>query len=157
MKKFKNKYNIRYIHEKKYLGTIGCLSLVSKTKEPIIVINGDLITNVDFKKVLEDHKNKKSDITICAKSYNYSLPYGEIQFKNKKFYQLVEKPSKPHLINSGIYIINPDVKKYLKKNKTLMMNALIDKLKKLKKKINVYPLYENWIDIGSKKDYLTNK
>ena len=154
---YSKKYNIKFIHEKKYLGTIGSLAFVSKTKDPIIVINGDLITKVKFKDILESHNKKKADITICAKSYNYSLPYGEIQFRNKKFFNLIEKPNKPHLINSGIYVINPEMIKFLKKNKPKMMNSFIEDLKDLKKKINVFPFYEDWTDIGSKQEYFKNR
>ena len=120
-------------------------------------MNSDLLTNIDFKDVINFHNKTKSDLTICAKSFNYSLPYGEIQFKNKKFFKLVEKPIKPHLINSGIYVVKPKIIKYIIKGKPLMMNNFINTLNKKKKKISIYPIFEEWSDIGDKKEYLKQK
>ncbi len=157
LSKYKSIYNIRFIKEKKYLGTIGSLAFIQNTDLPIIVMNSDLLTNIDFKDVINFHNKTKSDLTICAKSFNYSLPYGEIQFKNKKFFKLVEKPIKPHLINSGIYVVKPKIIKYIIKGKPLMMNNFINTLNKKKKKISIYPIFEEWSDIGDKKEYLKQK
>ncbi len=157
LSKYKNLYNIKFIKEKKYLGTIGSLAFIQNTDLPIIVMNSDLITNIDFKDVIDFHKKTNSDLTICAKSFNYSLPYGEIEFKNKKFFKLVEKPIKPHLINSGIYVVKPKIIKYIKKGDPLMMNSFIDLLNKKRKKISIYPIFEEWSDIGDKKEYLKHK
>ncbi len=126
--------NIDYIHEKKYLGTAGSLSLINlkKTLFPIIVTNSDLITSIDYYNLINYHKKKKSDITICGKNKVFKMPYGEIIQKYEKVKKIVEKPNINHLVNAGVYVFGKNIIKHLKKNQKIMMNDLIMKQSKKK-------------------------
>tara|TARA_Y100000389_G_C17436330_1_gene505764 strand:+ start:931 stop:1998 length:1068 start_codon:yes stop_codon:yes gene_type:complete len=142
--------DINYIEEKKPLGTIGSLSLieVDKIKEPIIIMNSDIITELNFDDLLEFHKLNKSDATICTSKYEYQVPYGEVVSTNLDVKELLEKPKKTINISAGIYVLEKKILKILIKNAYLDMPILLKKLIKSKKKVTIFPLYEYWTDIG---------
>lgn len=147
--------NITYVHEKKFLGTAGSLSLIDlkKTVFPIIVANSDSISEVDYNNLISYHCTKKSDLTICAKNKVFEMPYGEILQYRDQVSKIIEKPTIYHLINAGIYVLNKELLKILVKNKKCMMNDFITHQLKNNKKVFSYPVYENWIDIGNKVDF----
>ena len=153
------KVNIDYIDEKKYLGTAGSLSLIDykKTLFPIIVTNSDLISEIDYYNLINYHNKKKSDLTICGKNKLFKMPYGEILQKYEKVNKIIEKPSIFHLVNAGVYVLNKNILKDIKKKKRLMMNEYIAQQIKKNKKVFCYPVYENWIDIGSKIDFYNHR
>jgi dTDP-glucose pyrophosphorylase len=145
--------NIDYLSEKKPLGTAGALSLInSDSKEPIIVLNGDVVSNLNFMKLLDFHKKSKMQITMCAANHSISIPYGVIEIKGSKIIKLKEKPIKNYLVNAGIYVISRAVLKKIDKNKKIDMTELIDQYLKINK-VAAYPIYEDWADIGTLKDY----
>lgn len=153
------KVNINYIHEKKFLGTAGSLSLIDikKTLFPLVVANSDLLSDIDYKNLVDYHSTKKADITICGKNKFFEMPYGEILENQEKVKAIIEKPKTYHLVNAGVYVFDKKILRQIKRGKKLMMNELITAQLKKKKKIFCYPIYENWIDIGNKIDYKSNK
>jgi dTDP-glucose pyrophosphorylase len=155
----KLKVNIDYIDEKKYLGTAGSLSLIDfkKTIFPLIVTNSDLISDIDYYNLIKYHNKKKSDFTICGKNKIFKMPYGEVLQKNEKVNMIIEKPSIFHLVNAGVYVINKNLLRNTIRNKKLMMNEYIVRLLKKDKKVFCYPVYENWIDIGNKIDFYSQR
>jgi len=149
-KKFK-KYKIKYIEEKKPLGTAGCLSLLNhkKVKDNILIYNGDIITDLNVKNLLKFHLDTNSDITVCAKQFSNTNPYGQISFNGHKIDKIIEKPNKPNFVNAGIYII----KKKMIKNMRITFQDMPDFIhSKIKSgcSVNIYPIYEYWIDMGNK-------
>ena len=136
------------------MDTAGSLSLLSldKIKDPIIVKNGDIITNVNYDELLNFHNQHNKSITVCASEYKVSIPFGSIKTINGVISNITEKPTIKHHINAGIYVINPDIIKNMKHNIPISM---IDLLNKYIRTGNViaYPLYESWIDIGSPEDF----
>ena len=159
IKKLKNgtKYGLKinYIQEKKALGTAGCLAfLKNKTTQPIIVSNCDVVTDMNYLKLLEFHIKKKSDLTVVIKEHQSVNPFGQIKIKYMKISNIIEKPISLSYINAGIYVINPDILKYIKKNQELDMNSLIVRLLTLKKKVFPYPITEKWSDVS---EYLKKK
>ena len=143
---------INYFKERKKLGTAGPLFYLKrlKLKEPLLVINGDIYTNLNFKKLLNYHKNNKNDFTVCCHDYYTNIPYGVIDKKNKSL--IIEKPKIKHTVNSGIYVIEPKILKFLKQKVYLNMNDLINKLH-LNKKIGIYKITESILDIGTFSSY----
>ena len=140
---------INYIEEKKPLGTAGSIGLITKKiKDPILVINGDLVSQVNFDSLLKFHYDNKSDMTICVKKNFTKIQYGVIEIDNTHVVNLVEKPTYSYFTNAGIYIINPSIYKIIKKNTYLNMSDLILKAKKNNKKIIAYPIHEFWEDAG---------
>ncbi len=141
--------NIEYLEENKPLGTAGALKLLPKTlKNPIIVINGDLLTKTNFQDVLEYHSLNSADITICAREHLLNSPYGVIEVDGISFKSMIEKPSFRQLVNAGIYVLNPSILEFIKPDKYIDMPKLINLSKEDSKKIIVYPVHEYWLDVG---------
>lgn len=147
-------YNLKinYFKERKKLGTAGPLFYFKKLKlrEPLLVINGDIYTNLNFKNLMNYHYDNKNDLTVCCHDYYTDIPYGVIDKKNKTL--INEKPRIKHTVNSGIYVIEPKILKFLKNKVYLNMNDLINKLHP-KKKIGIYKITESILDIGTFSSY----
>ena len=156
-KYFKKNYktfNIKIIKEKKFLGTAGPLSLLNlKTiSHPILVLNGDLITNLNFNELLNYHKISKSDMTVCVKKESQVFRFSKLDVdKNQNIRDIKEKPNIEHLLSAGIYLINKNLIKTIKKNTFLDMPDLISKLILKKYKVKAFYVFENWLDVGTKK------
>ena len=146
------KYNlhINYIKEIKKLGTAGSLFyLKNKTKLPIIVTNCDIISSIDFSQLLDFHNKQKSDLTVVIKEFKSQNPFGEIKIKKKRIIDIIEKPISLSYINAGIYVISPNLLKYIPKNKYFDMNSLITVLNKKNKKVIPFPITSRWIDVSA--------
>ena len=157
LKKRKNlNVKIKFISEKKFLGTAGSLSLVNinEFKFPLILTNSDLISNINYKRLLNFHIKNKSDLTICVRNQIFEMPYGEIYLEGKKVLKIIEKPISNSIINAGVYVLSKKILKLTKTNKHLMMNELINISIKNNCKILSFPIYENWIDVGNKDQLL---
>tara|TARA_B100000965_G_scaffold286505_1_gene244355 strand:- start:1238 stop:2284 length:1047 start_codon:yes stop_codon:yes gene_type:complete len=145
--------NISYVKEKKELETAGPLSLLkrNKIKDDFIIINGDIVADLDFYKLIQFHKKNKNDFTVCAKNYFYKIPYGLIENKNKV--KIKEKPTIKYIINSGIYVCSPKILKFLKYNKKINMTDFINHISQKKLKIKSYLIYENIYDFTDLNTY----
>lgn len=145
---------IEYIHEKIRMGTAGALSLLKKKKinEPFFVINGDILININFEKMLNFHQEHNSKATMCIKEYNVALPYGEVRVKKENIYFIEEKPKHKFFVNAGIYILDPKCINLIPK-KFYDMTSLFKKMINKKDKIVSFPLEEKWLDIGRLNDY----
>lgn len=140
--------NINYFKETKKLGTAGPLYFLKQTKpkKSILVINGDIYTNLNFKSLIQFHEKHKNDLTVCCHDYAYKLQYGLIEKKKKLIY---EKPEINFLINSGIYVFSPKLLNYIKNNNYLDMDILINKIYQKKKKVGLFKIHEDILDIGT--------
>ncbi|MCI7477621.1 MAG: alcohol dehydrogenase, partial [Selenomonadales bacterium] len=146
--------NISYIHEPKRLGTAGAVGLIPDViDEPIIVMNGDLLTNVNFSQLLAFHNNNNAVATMCGREYKIQVPFGVINYDNWEIKSLEEKPMLTNFVNAGIYVLNPDVVKAVKKDEYLDMPDLFTQLISENKKVLVFPLRESWLDIGRMEDF----
>jgi dTDP-glucose pyrophosphorylase len=141
---------ITYLYEEEPLGTAGALGLLPKEKItlPLIMMNGDLITRLNFEKLISFHKEQGGIATVCARNYDYQLPYGLIETENDNIKNIIEKPVYNYLVNAGVYVLEPMLLQNIEKNKPLTMPELIRKILTIKEKVNVYPIHEYWIDIG---------
>lgn len=148
--------NIQYVDEEKRLGTAGALTLLGNVidTDPLIVMNGDILTNLNFKQLLENHKSSKAVATICVTQYEYQVPYGIIN-KNtdNSLLSIEEKPTYKHLINAGIYVLNSEVIEFIPKDTFYDMPSLLKELIKKGLKVNVYTMDEYWLDIGKLEDF----
>jgi dTDP-glucose pyrophosphorylase len=145
---------VSFISEKRPLDTAGALSLIpnDELNEPIIVKNGDIISNINYDDLLNFHNIHGMPITICASEYKVSIPFGSITTKNGIVSEIVEKPTTRHYVNAGIYIINPEIIKKMKKNTPISMIELLDDYIN-SGNVAAYPLHESWADIGSPEDF----
>jgi NDP-sugar pyrophosphorylase family protein len=148
--------SIKYIHEEKPLGTGGALGLLPKSeiKKPLIMMNGDLLSEVNFQELLRYHNEKKADVTMGISQYEFQIPYGVVLRDKDKFLKIDEKPSHKFFINAGIYVVEPSVVKNQKADSYLDMPALLNHINKNKFKVNVFPIHEYWLDVGHQKDLI---
>lgn len=153
--KNKNHWNVKvnYIKEKKPLGTAGCLYyLKNKLKLPLVVMNGDIITSLDFDEMLNSHYKNKSDITIALQTHKVNIPFAVLETDELKIKEIQEKPTISKKINAGIYIINPNIiNKFCTSPKFLDMPDLIKIAIKNRNKVHAFPIHEDWDDVGSEK------
>jgi len=154
-KKKKIGANIIYLKETKPLDTAGCLGLLPKNENrPILVINGDVITNLNPSLLIDFHLKNKNDITICVEKYVHKIPYGVINERGKNFLMIEEKPEINYFVNAGVYIIGRNIYKNIKKKQRVSMVNLINRLSKNQKlKIQSFPLFDNIIDLGNIENY----
>ena len=148
---------IKYLEEKKALGTAGSISLIKKFDKPIFITNADIISKIDFKEMNSYHNEKKSLITIAAKVFYEKDNYGRIITSGSVVKRVIEKLEKTILINAGIYIVDPKIKKFIKNSEYLDMTDLISRVLKEKIKINAFPIHESWLDYGLKKNIKKQK
>ena len=155
LSQFDNKYNLNYFKEGNQLGTAGCLKKIKKQNLPFFMVNCDTLVNVNPKRILHSHNESKSILTVVVCLKSYQIPYGEFEVNKKGFLKKIEeKPQKKLLANVGMYVLNPEVNKYIKTAKILGMDELIKRLLKLRKKICIFPIKEDeWIDTGNWNNY----
>ena len=147
---------ITYLDEAEPSGTAGCLSLLPDEIKyhSLIVVNGDILTRLNFIELLELHNDTKSEITIGTKFHEYSIPYGILETNDGVVSSITEKPTIRNEISAGIYVINKSViTTFLKDVKYLDMPDLINMLLKKNMKISSFPIHEYWLDIGKKNDF----
>ena len=155
-KEISSSYNIKFIEEKKPLGTAGSLFLLKKDKSKnFLVMNCDNLISINILNFYDFHKSNKYDMTIVTSQKKLKIPYGICRVdNNKSFDRIEEKPRYEFLINTGIYLISKRVISTIKPNKKLDMNTLINKIKTKKFKIGIYPVNEkSWIDVGQWEKY----
>lgn len=152
----KSNYKIKFHTEKKPLGTAGYLvNFTNNFNKPVFVTNCDILLKANYRDILNFHTKNKNDLTLCASFKNFMIPYGVFEVDKKSNLKSIrEKPEYNLLVNTGFYIFDPKVFKYIPKNEYFNMNLLIQKLKKLKKKIGVFPVSNNsWLDVGQWDEY----
>ena len=142
--------NIEYIVEDTPLGTAGSLSLLPANLPnlPMIVMNGDLLTRIDFNFLLDFHHQKPGNSTLCVREYNHQVPYGVIEIEGQYVKSLNEKPVNKYFVNAGIYVIDRPLVKKLKQKSFLDMPELFETFIEDGEKVNVFPIHEYWLDIG---------
>jgi len=145
--------NIEYIQEKKRMGTAGALSLFKKKpKEPFFVINGDLLTDLNFEKLLDYHVEHRSKATMCISEYNIESPYGEVKLDIENIVSIEEKPIHKFFINAGAYVLDPGCINLIPE-KFYDMTSLFKKIIISKHKTICFPVGEYWLDVGRFNDY----
>ena len=143
---------IKYLEEKKPLGTAGSINLIKKFDKPIILTNSDIISKINFREMIKSHKKNKSHLTLVAKVFYEKDNYGRIVANGNVVKKIIEKLEQNLLINAGIYFIDSKVKKIIKNYKYLDMTDLINLGLNNKLKINVFPIHEEWLDYGLDKN-----
>ena len=149
--------DIEYINEKKPMGTGGCIRLIKKIDEELLIINGDILTQLDYEMFYGAHLKSKSVISVATTQYNYIVPFGVIEQKNLQITSLIEKPSYDFLVNAGIYFISPSVLENLPKSEFFNMTDVVNFHVELGNLVSCFPIFENWLDIGQPEDYKAAK
>jgi dTDP-glucose pyrophosphorylase len=145
--------DIGYINEDSPLGTAGALSLMSKPDTDVLVMNGDVISEVDFVAMFDYHREMEAVMTLGVLPYEHRVPYGVVEFDGNQVMRIVEKPTQRWFVNGGIYILSPKAFEYLEKGEHVDMPELINRVISAGKHVVSFPIREQWIDIGQHADY----
>lgn len=146
--------SIKYIKETKRLGTAGGIKLAEKyLSKPFFVINGDILTNVNFYNLLQHHESSRASMTIGSRTYEMQVPYGVLNLDETCVTSLEEKPLINYLVSGGIYILNPETISNIPEDKYFDITQLIDMLINKKEIVESFPITDYWMDIGKVDDY----
>ncbi|MDE2165857.1 MAG: nucleotidyltransferase family protein [Alphaproteobacteria bacterium] len=144
---------IRYVEEEKPLGTAGGLSLFKGDRKlPLVVMNADILTRMNFVDLIRFHDHEGAAATMCARGYDYQVPYGVIEAHEHVVRRIIEKPVQTFFVNAGIYVVSPNVVRLVPKGHSLDMPDLLQHLIDRGDKVALFPLHEYWLDIGQMAD-----
>lgn len=145
---------IRYLTETVPLGTGGCLALAaSQVEHPLVVVNGDVVTNLQFSRLLEFHETTRADVTISVRRHSVLVPYGVVDRNSAGLVTIHEKPRYVYDINTAIYVFSPGVLQHMRPGQKIDMPDFIQNLLVMGYKCELFPIYEDWVDIGSVPEY----
>lgn len=147
--------SIEYLVEKKRLGTAGALHLLpTDITDDIVVMNGDILSKCDLRRMLLFHRRNKSIATMAVKDFDLTVPYGVVSIDSKNHIKtLTEKPSQRFFINAGIYVLSPAVLDRIPRDEFFDMPSLFNTCRSNGLTSCAYPLREYWIDIGHMEDF----
>ncbi|MEZ4731764.1 MAG: nucleotidyltransferase family protein [Caldilineaceae bacterium] len=143
-----------YVNEDQPLGTGGALGLMPTPTQPTLVINGDILTAVDFRAMLEFQREHKADMTVAVRTYPFQIPYGVIDCQGVQILGLREKPTINILVNAGIYLLEPTVYQFIPRGERFNITELIQWLIDAGRTVVSFPIHEYWLDIGQHADYV---
>ena len=145
---------IRYVKETRKMGTAGSLGLLpSKPQHTLLVMNGDLLTKVNFSQLLRFHKENKAEATMCVREYDFQVPFGVVTLDKFRIRGIDEKPAQRFFVNAGIYVLEPGVLLRVPKGVASDMPQLFEKIIKHKRTVAAFPIREYWLDIGQLEDF----
>ena len=147
--------SIEHVHEEAPLGTAGALGLLpgQAIDSPLLMMNGDLLTNVDFGRLLEFHQDNGGQATMCVREYEQQVPYGVIEAEEHRITSIVEKPVQKYFVNAGIYVLEPELVKSMKEKHPRDMPDLLQEQIGRDAGVNMFPIHEYWLDIGRMEDF----
>lgn len=145
--------DLSYVTEDQPLGTAGALRLLKPGPEPLLVVNGDILTKVNFRSLIRFHTESGALLTIGVRSYEINVPYGVVEAEGSHVTRIDEKPVYRHFVNAGIYVIEPAAIRHIPEGRRFDMTDLIDALLVAKEHVGSFPLREYWLDIGRPEDY----
>lgn len=146
--------SIEYINEDKQMGTAGALGLLPKIPaDPMIVMNADLLTKVNFQHLLDFHQSHKAKATMCIRDYHFQCPYGVIKTDQYHLTQIEEKPTHTFFVNAGIYVLEPEILELVPQNTFVDMTTVFEKTIEHGYETVVFPIREYWMDIGMIDDF----
>jgi dTDP-glucose pyrophosphorylase/CBS domain-containing protein len=144
---------LHYVTEELPLGTAGGLKLMEDFDGPLLVVNGDILTGVNFRDMLDYHRMHGADVTVGVRPYDLQLPYGVVECSGPYIRDLREKPQLSFLVNAGIYLLEPSVYRYIPNGQRFDMTDLIRQLLQEGRPVVSFPIVEYWLDIGQHADY----
>jgi dTDP-glucose pyrophosphorylase len=144
---------LSYTEEDQPLGTIGGLGLLALPKATTLVINGDILTRVDFRAMLMFHREHEADMTVAVRQYDLRVPYGVVECEGATIKRLSEKPVLNCFVNAGIYLLEPSVYRLIPNGQRFDMTDLIQRLLETHRPVISFPVREYWLDIGQSEDY----
>jgi dTDP-glucose pyrophosphorylase len=152
---YKKNNRIKFLVEKEITGTAGSLKLIEDFEvfDDLVLINGDILCDFDLTQALAFHSHHNARVTMVVKKYSHQIPFGVIQTEGLSFKKMEEKPNINRFINTGIYILKRDCLNAIDRE---FFNAtdLVDSIhKQFPDQVIIYPINEDWIDLGTVEQY----
>jgi dTDP-glucose pyrophosphorylase/CBS domain-containing protein len=144
---------LKYVDESQPLGTAGAIGLLKRPEKPTLVVNGDILTRVDFRAMLTFHLEHRAALTVGVRQYDIEVPYGVLECDGSRVRKISEKPSYTVFVNAGIYILEPQAYDRIPAGQRFDMTDLIDALLRAQLEVVSFPIIEYWLDIGQPADY----
>jgi len=146
--------DISYIDENQRMGTAGALGLLEKEPdESFFVMNGDILTLVNFESLMDFHTRNASDATMCIREYGMEVPYGVVRLNKENIISIEEKPIQQFYVNAGIYVLTPETLNLIPRGLPMDMTGLFEKAVEKGMTTLSFPIREFWLDIGKPEDY----
>lgn len=143
-----------YLRETTPLGTAGALTLLDEAPtDPLIVMNGDILTKVNFEDLLHYHLDHRVAATLAVRQYEFQVPFGVVDAQDHRLLGIAEKPTQELLVSAGIYVLDPSVLQLLPAGRRCDMPSILTQLVAMKREVAVFPVREYWIDIGQMDDF----
>jgi dTDP-glucose pyrophosphorylase len=144
---------LNYVTEDEPLGTAGALGLLDIPDQPLLIINGDILTQVDFRAMLRFHQDAESLLTVAVRKYEIPVPFGVVESHGVEVRNLIEKPTYSLFVNAGIYLLEPNACLLVEEGEHLDMPDLIQRLLARGDRVVSFPIIEYWLDVGNPEDY----
>jgi dTDP-glucose pyrophosphorylase/CBS domain-containing protein len=142
---------IDYLEETIPLGTGGALGLLRELPpEPLLVLNGDLVTQADIGAMLEFHEVGGYRLTLAVREYYHTVPYGCVDVVENQIVRIEEKPLVNRLVNAGIYVLEPDIVTRVPKDQEFPITSLVEQAVSLQERVGAFRIQDDWIDVGHK-------
>ncbi len=145
---------IQYLREEERRGTVGALNMVKDVlHHPFIVVNGDVMTHLNFESLIAFHTRFRYDMTMAVRRHEIRVPYGVVKMVGSEITHIEEKPKLDFFVNAGIYAMNPEVLRFMEGEGYLDMPALANRVIEGNGRIGSFPILEHWMDIGQMQEY----
>lgn len=147
--------SIMYVHEEEPLGTGGALGLLPKEQidAAVVMMNGDLLTSLDYTNLLRFHQEHGGSATMCVREYDFQVPFGVVETEGHKVISMVEKPVHKIFVNAGIYVVSPELVHRVQQGCRVDMPTLLGQEIAEGRTVNSFPMHEYWLDIGRMDDF----
>jgi dTDP-glucose pyrophosphorylase/CBS domain-containing protein len=145
--------DIEYVNEDRPLGTAGAVGLLGESAQPLLVINGDILTQINVAAMLDFHRANTADMTVAVRPFEIQVPYGVVETDGVAITRVDEKPLIRYFINAGIYLLNTNVCRLVRPGERCDMTDLIGRVMAEGLRVISFPLREYWLDIGRNEDY----
>lgn len=145
--------DLQYIEEISPLGTGGALGLMARPQRPLLVINGDVLTDVDVLAMLTFHQEQDVDMIVAVHHHELQLPYGVVEGDGVRVTGLREKPRLTFVINAGIYLIQPSVYDLIPHGRPFNMTDLVQWVIEADRRVASFPVRSYWVDVGDHNEY----
>jgi dTDP-glucose pyrophosphorylase/predicted transcriptional regulator len=147
--------SIRYTHEETPLGTGGAVGLLphDEINEPMLMLNGDLLTTLNYRELIHFHNDNQGVATICVCTYEHEVPYGVVESEGHLLRAMVEKPVHKYFVNAGIYLLEPELVKSVQPGTKIDMPTLLERWIEAGLRVTTFPVHEYWLDIGRMVDF----
>ena len=140
---------INYLEEEEPMGTAGSLQLLPESiKEPLLVLNGDVLTRLNPSQLLNFHIEHQAKATLCVRRHEVKVPFGVVQTSGVDLVSVDEKPTYQHQVNAGIYVLEPELLPLIPHDQFTDMPSLLVEAQKSGYRVAVCPIHEYWLDVG---------